>query len=231
MQRTSIISLFIEAVVFICIIIFGINYYNNQLDISDQNLNAYRSKLEQVELKNGELISVRDSYILRIQDLENQFDISKKEVRDLQRKLNSSLAYIAELKSNVRIDTIVTIKDTIIYKDKETDIRFLYNDDWLSFNGETKIMDDKPATNIFNMNMIVPLKVGLSDDYQIFVQSDNPYVNFSSIEGAVIDKSKLRPKKKRWNIGVYGGFGIHYDMPTKSFGYGPQLGIGVSVGF
>lgn len=231
MQRTSIISLFIEAVVFICIIIFGINYYNNQLDISDQNLNAYRGQLEQMELKNGELISVRDSYILRIQDLENQFDISKKEVRDLQRKLNSSLAYIAELKSNVRIDTIVTIKDTIIYKDKETDIRFIYNDDWLSFNGETKIMDDKPTTNIFNMNMNVPLKVGLSDDYQIFVQSDNPYVNFSSIEGAVIDKSKLRPKKKRWNIGVYGGFGIHYDMPTKSFGYGPQLGIGVSVGF
>lgn len=231
MQRTSIISLFIEAVVFICIIIFGINYYNNQLDISDQNLNAYRGQLEQMELKNGELISVRDSYILRIQDLENQFNISKKEVRDLQRKLNSSLAYIAELKSNVRIDTIVTVKDTIIYKDKETDIRFIYNDDWLSFNGETKIMDDKPTTNIFNMNMNVPLKVGLSDDYQIFVQSDNPYVNFSSIEGAVIDKSKLRPKKKRWNIGVYGGFGIHYDMPTKSFGYGPQLGIGVSVGF
>lgn len=231
MQRNSIISLFIEAVVFICIIIFGINYYNNQLDISDQNLNAYRGQLEQMELKNGELISVRDSYILRIQDLENQFDISKKEVRDLQRKLNSSLAYIAELKSNIRIDTIVTVKDTIIYKDKETDIRFIYNDDWLSFNGETKIMDDKPTTNIFNMNMNVPLKVGLSDDYQIFVQSDNPYVNFSSIEGAVIDKSKLRPKKKRWNIGVYGGFGIHYDMPTKSFGYGPQLGIGVSVGF
>lgn len=231
MQRTSIISLFIEAVVFICIIIFGINYYNNQLDISDQNLNAYRGQLEQMELKNGELISVRDSYILRIQDLENQFDISKKEVKDLQRKLNSSLAYIAELKSNVRIDTIVTIKDTIIYKDKETDIRFIYNDDWLSFNGETKIMDKKTATNIFNMNINVPLKVGLSDDYQIFVQSDNPYVNFSSIEGAVIDKSKLRPKKKRWNIGIYGGFGIHYDMPTKSFGYGPQLGIGVSVGF
>ena len=231
MQRTSIISLFIEAVVFICIIIFGINYYNNQLDISDQNLNAYRGQLEQMELKNGELISVRDSYILRIQDLENQFDISKKEVRDLQRKLNSSLAYIAELKSNVRIDTIVTIKDTIIYKDKETDIRFIYNDDWLSFNGETKITDKKTTTNIFNMNMNIPLKVGLSDDYQIFVQSDNPYVNFSSIEGAVIDKSKLRPKKKRWNIGIYGGFGIHYDMPTKSFGYGPQLGVGVSVGF
>lgn len=231
MQRNSIITFIIEALIFIAIIVFGIHYYNNQLDISNQNLNVYRGQLEQMELKNGELISVRDSYILRIQDLENQFDMSKKEVRDLQRKLNSSLAYIAELKSNVRIDTIVTIKDTIIYKDKETDIRFIYNDDWLSFNGETKIIDKKTTTNIFNMNMNIPLKVGLSDDYQIFVQSDNPYVNFSSIEGAVIDKSKLRPKKKRWNIGVYGGFGIHYDMPTKSFGYGPQLGAGASVSF
>lgn len=231
MQRNSIISLLIEAIIFISVIMFGINYYNNQLDISDQNLKAYKGQLEQVEMKNGELVSIRDSYILRIKDLENQFDISQKEIRDLKRKLGSSLAYISKLESSIKIDTIVTIKDTIIYKDKETDIRFMYIDDWLSFNGETILFNNESNTKLSNININIPLKVGLSDDYQIFVQSDNPYVNFSSIEGAVIDGSKFRPKKKRWNIGIYGGFGIHYDMPTKSFGYGPQLGIGASIGF
>lgn len=231
MQRNSIITLFIEAAIFIGIIMFGINYYNNQLDISDQNLKAYKGQLEQVEMKNGELVAIRDSYILKTKDLQEQFDLSQKEIRDLKRKLGSSLAYIAELESNIKIDTIVTIKDTIIYKDKETDIKFLYQDDWLSFNGETILFNNESNTKLSNININIPLKVGLSNDYQIFVQSDNPYVNFSSIEGAVIDGSKFRPKKKRWNIGIYGGFGIHYDMPTKSFGYGPQLGVGVSIGF
>lgn len=231
MQRNSIITLFIEAAIFIGIIMFGINYYNNQLDISDQNLKAYKGQLEQVEMKNGELVAIRDSYVLKTKDLQEQFDLSQKEIRDLKRKLGSSLAYIAELESNIKIDTIVTIKDTIIYKDKETDIRFLYQDDWVSFNGLTSLKNNTSSTRIFNMNMDVPLKFGISDDYQIFVQSNNPYVNFTNLEGAVIDGSKLKPKKTRFNWGFQIGFGISYDIFDKDYSIGPYGGIGAEVNF
>ena len=57
--------------------------------------------------------------------------------------------------------------------------------------------------------MEVPLKVGTTKDNKWFVTSENPYVQFTSIEGANIEKAK----PKRWVIGIQGGIG-------GIFGYG-----------
>ena len=229
-QVKTYILLIIEAIFFIGI---GWWYYTNiqrKLDISNQNLQASKTKLEQVEMKNGELLSIRDSYILNINELEDNLEISKKEIQELQRKLDSKVAYIAKIESQFRVDTIETVRDSIIYRDNDdVEIRFHYQDDWMKFDGLTKTQNK--STYIYNLSMDTPLKVGITDDYQIFVQTPNPYVTFSSIEGSVIEGSKLHPKPKRWNVGIYGGFGIHYDLPTKTFGYGPQLGVGLEWKF
>lgn len=81
--------------------------------------------------------------------------------------------------------------------------------------------------------MEVPLKVGTTKDNKWFVTSENPYVQFTSIEGANLEKAK----PKRWSFGIYGGVGA-------IFGYGISgcsadgivrtgwiLGAGGSVGF
>ena len=57
--------------------------------------------------------------------------------------------------------------------------------------------------------MDVPLKVGMSTDNKWFVTSENPYVNFTSVEGANLAPSN----KKRFTLGVHVGVG-------PSFGYG-----------
>lgn len=230
-MKNSIISLALEALLFIAIIIFGVNYYNNKIEASDHNIKVYQSQIEELELKNGELITARDSYILERNELKNVLDISNQEIKDLKRKLNSSLAYIAQLESTVRIDTIISIKDTIIYKDRETEIHFGYKDDWLQFNGFTKFSKDISTTNIYDLYINVPLKLGLTDNYQIFVQSDNPYIKFTSIEGAIIDGSKLKPKKKKVNFGIQFGVGAMYDIIDKNIAIGPYGGAGLQINF
>lgn len=227
MNKKSIFSLCIEACIFIIIISLMHSYFSRENEILNQNLIAYKTNLEEVELKNGELIAFRDSYILQINELEEQFNISKKEVKDLKRQLGSSLAYISMLESNINIDTVVTVKDSIIYIDKnEVEVRFSYSDDWLGFNGLTKMKDGYANTSIYNMNMRVPLEIGLMENYKLYVKTDNPYVELSNIEGAVIDKSILYPKQKRWSWGLQGGFGFMYDVINKDISMGFYIGIG-----
>lgn len=66
----------IEAIIFIAIIVCVYSCLSNKLDVSEQNLLAAQGKIEQVELKNGELLTARDSYIATINDLENLVDIN-----------------------------------------------------------------------------------------------------------------------------------------------------------
>ena len=126
MNKSILISI-IEFVIFLGIIVWGYNKMNNKLDVSEQNLKAYKNQAKNLELENGELIRVRDSYILEIDQLQEEFNVSKREVKDLQKKLNSSLAYISKMESNIRIDTINNVKDSIIYIDStKTNIYFKY---------------------------------------------------------------------------------------------------------
>jgi hypothetical protein len=227
----------VEAIIFIAIIAGVYGFFSNKLDISEQNVVAAYGKVEELTLKNGELIAVRDSHITTINNLENQLNITTKEAKELQRKLNSKIAYISELESQVRIDSIVTVRDSIIYVDntaKKMIASFHYDDKWMNFNGENEFTfgeNYECKTTLHNFTMRTPLVVGITNDYQIFVKSDNPYVQFTDIEGAVIDKQALRPRKKRFSWGLQFGVGAMYDVWHKQVAVGPYGGLGVELNF
>lgn len=227
-DRKSIISLIVEAVLFIGIISFGYKVMNGKLETSEQNLIAYKGQMEQLELKNGELIATRDSYILDKKNLEEALNVSKSEVKELEKKLNSSLAYIANMESQVRIDTVTIVKDSIIYDEGDiAQIHFDYDDDWFGVKGITDLTGPEITTSLYDIKMYVPIQWGMTDNYKIFVKSDNPYVSFTNLDGAVIDGSKLIPKQRKFGLSVQGGFGVNYDLLSKNLGVGPYLGLGI----
>lgn len=229
-SKKSIISLIIEAVIFLGIISFGYQTISNKLKRSEQNIIAYKNQIEQLELKNGELLSTRDSYLMDKNQLEEELDITKKEIKELEKKLGSSLAYIAKIQSEIKIDTIETIKDSIIYiNNTPQEIFFNYKDEWFSLKGTNNVF--KSTTSLYDINMIVPLTLGLTNDYKLFIRSPNPYVYFTDMDGAVINGSKLIPKEKHWSFGIHGGFGVSYDMLSKNLGVGPYMGAGISYKF
>ena len=227
----------LEAVIFLIILSCVWGYYSRELNTSEQNLKAAQGELVETKLKNGDLLVSRDSYIATINDLEQIVDLNKKEIKELQRKLDSNIAYISKIESNTRIEYVEVIKDSIIYvNDNPNDIitKFHYADEWLSLNGVNNIQIGENfnyTTTINEINMKTPLTVGLTDDYQIFVTTPNPYVNFSDINGAVIDKSKLYPKKKRFSWGLQFGVGAMYDIIHNDVAVGPYGGIGVEINF
>lgn len=237
-NKKSILWFLIEIAVFLLILTSVWGYFNNKLDDSEQNLKAAKGYITQVELKNGELLSARDSYIASINDLEELLDITKQEVKDIQRQLDSKVAYISRLESQTRIEYIEVVKDSIIYVNngntRDIIAPFHYRDEWISFNGKNEFNFEPEfdyTTSISNININTPLTVGLTNDYQIFVTSSNPYVSFTNIEGAVIDKSVLKPRKKRFSWGLQMGVGAMYDILDKNISVGPYAGVGAEFNF
>lgn len=235
-KKTIIITTIIGVFVIGISIAIG-NYYSNKIEALEQNLEAAEGSIETLTLKNGELVSIRDSYILQIDELENRLDVSTKEVKDLQKKLKSQLAYISTLKTETKIDTLVTVRDSIIYKTPELiDVKFKYNDDWISFNGTNKltfsnnILADSKV-DIYNLNIITPITLGITEDLRLFATSDNPYVTFTNMDGAILKNSPFYKKKSPWDFSLHVGFGLQYNLINKQFGIGPYGGGGISYSF
>lgn len=231
LDKKVVITSIIEAILFIFILISISQCASQKIETLDQNLLASRDRIETLTLENGNLLSERSAYILKNKELEEVLEITKEERRDIERKLNDKIAYISKIESHIKVDTL-EIVDTVIIKDSSTiDIKFNYRDKWLKFSGGTHYKNGKSNTNIFDISMDTPLKVGLTNNYTIFVESENPYLNITNIEGAVIDKSSLYPKKKRWNLSLHGGIGVHYGLFGQKVDVGPYIGAGISYNF
>ena len=234
-DKKSLLGFIIEAVILIGLLALVWGYYNNKLNDSEQNIKAMRGRVEQVELQNSQLLASRDSYIATINDLEELLNVTKKEVRAIQQQLDSKIAYISKIEQNIKVEYIEVVKDSIVYVTNNKLIAtFHYQDNWLSFNGENEFEFGDSTdykTSICNININAPLTVGLTDDYKIFITTPNPYVSFSSIEGAVLDNSIIKPKKKRFNWGIQLGVGAMYDIIKKDVAVGPYGGIGGEFNF
>ena len=233
MNNKWIIALSASCIILLTLLGIVISSKNNCIDELNQNLKASKTQIEQLELKNGELLTTRDLYISKESELKNILDITEKEVKELKKKLGSTLTYISDIQSRVEFDTIFAVKDSIIYITPQTiKNNFKYGDEWVDLRGESlmNLTDSTSQTTINKLSINVPLRTGITDNYKIFIQSDNPYVNFTSIEGAVLDKSKIN-KKQRWSHGISFGVGVQYGIVSKRFDVGPQIGYSLHFNF
>ena len=74
-------------------------HLRNQLDISNQNLHTSQSKIEQLQLENGKIVSIRDSYIVSNKELKEQLELSNKEIRTLKKRLGEKPKVITKIET------------------------------------------------------------------------------------------------------------------------------------
>ena len=232
MTKKTIFAVLAEALIFIALLVFVWNFFDDKLDISEHNYLTARGEVSELVLKNGELISSRDSYILKVGELEEQLGVSRREVKELKKRLGASVAYIAELEMQTRVDTTIIVRDSIIYKERDrVETNFDYKDKWFRLQGSHLVDGENAFTKFNTIEVYTPLQLGVTDNYKIWVKSENPYVQFTDVTGAVIDGSKFHPKKKRVTFGVQFGVGGMYDILDKDIAIGPYGGLGVNINF
>ena len=180
-----------------------------------------------IQTKNNELIYERDNFKLNYDELDKQ---SQRKIKELERELDKQIKYISELKGNINIDTLI-IKDSVYVSDDITHIIFNYSDDWFKVNGTTLLGQDT-ITTINNIYMDVPLTLGLTQDgnkSSIFVNTKNPYVTFSNIEGTDLSNTPTSFKHWRWKIQF--GFDFQYGILSKTFDNTPYIETGLEYIF
>lgn len=232
------IIMILEAIILIALLLFTWSYFANKLEISDQNLKAAKGQVEVLKLSNNELLYSRDSYMMKTKDLEEQFGISQKKVKELEKKLDSSLSYIAKLEGEVNTGEIVTVRDSIVYVTKElTTVPFHYDDKWMTIQGKNDLFYNDSTlydvkTTFDNIKLMANLTVGLTENKKFFVKTDNPYINFGTIEGAYLDNTiPTKTKKVKFSWGFQLGVGVQYGLIKKTWDVGPYAGFGVGLSF
>ena len=222
----------------IIILIMSTTCTKQKLYIADNNIKALNDTLHTYVLKNGELMYEKQGFIAEKKELEKYIGIKEKEVKEIEKKLKSALATIAKLQAQVRIDTIHTVDSVEVLPDSTYNCHFEYKDDWLALDGVTnvKLNPFNSHTIINNIGMEVPLKIGTTRDDKWFVTSENPYVQFTNIEGVNLEKAK----PKRWSFGIQGGLGLvggvglvgtqFNNINTSNTGAGWFVGAGGYIG-
>lgn len=199
----------------------------SELDRVTQNYIAANDSIQVLVLKNYELLYEKEAYILKESELSDKINITEEEIKEIKKKLDSSIDYISKIEGAVMIDTVYT-NDTVYVNKDTTIINFDYNDLWLSLNGTTKLLDNKSNTSINKLIVPLTLETGLTEDYSIFVKTDNPYVNIVGLNGAIIDESKFKPK---FHHELQVGVGFQYGLFNGKIDFGPQIGYGFIIKF
>lgn len=215
--------------VFIIIWLLGNNTAkNDNIKIYKNNIEALSNELDSFRLKNNELVVTKQNLILEKNELEEYLDISKKEIKELEKKLDSKIKYIASIEGKVTMDTVEIHDSIYIDPNGNMSLYFDYSDKWVTLAGHsTQTTFDDFYTTLDTLSMNVPLKVGLTDDRKIFVQSSNPYMNITDIKGAYVDESQLRKIINRFGLCFYLGWGVQYGVINQKFDTGPQGGFGI----
>jgi hypothetical protein len=107
--------------------------------------------------------------------------------------------------------------------------RFAYNPNTNTFGkAETEILTDE-----INFKLTQGLKTAPDGKIEMFASSNYPGFTAKSLNSVLIDP-KSHPalteftKKKKWNFGVYGGYGATANLKTNEVIVGPQVGAGIS---
>lgn len=207
-----------------------------KLDIAENNISALTDTISTYKLKNGELLYEKQGYIAEKEQLSTFIGVQESEIKELEKKLGSAVSTIAKLNQEVKVDTLKLIDSVYVYDKDEIRNDFSFSDNWLLLSGTTIYKDYKFSTTLNSLSMDVPLKIGTTKDNTWFVTTENPYVSFSSIDGASIEKSK----PKRFSLSIHAGVGLSYGygmsgatdgLVRSGWFFGPAVHIGAGVSY
>ncbi len=195
--------------------------YKNNYEVSQDSIKIY-------QLKNDELMYTHGSYILNIEELENIIGIKEDYIKDIEKKLDNNVLYISNIESQIiikdsLINSQVIERDTI---NNTVSSGFDFTNEWYSINGKVSIYDTYIESTVNSVEMNTPLTVGLTEDWRIFVNTDNPYININNISGAMLDPDKYTEKQSKIQLGIQGGYYFIYDDGIKN---GPGIGVGLNI--
>lgn len=242
-------NLIIIAIVAILALI-GYNKYmalKTDLEISNQNNVALADSLRTSKNKVKDLV-----YSKSVLVAEHQTDINKlnKELANEAKLYEGKIHELTVIISQIKSDTVF-INDTelVEFPDGSKGLGWEYSK--IYDNDNSRFLSGISTFKI-NGDMITPLNTTITKDIinfkitlglrtndglvEAFASSNYPGFETGDLSSIIINP-KTHPaltkftKQKKWNFGVYAGYGVTANLSTSVVTVGPQLGVGVMYNF
>lgn len=137
-------------------------------------------------------------------------------IKGISVKNPDNAVYVNTVVHDVQRDTCWIVNVDSVYYNKEIKKEFDFSDSWRTVQGYTYLRSDTLGTCITKNDVAASFTV-VQKDNKVYITSNNPYVEYSSIVG--ITQTKAAQKTKRWGIGPYIGFGVtHKGDVVPTFG-------------
>lgn len=214
-----------------------------------QNIFALNDSIRFYKTKNNELVYKKGALIIENESLKSLNKYLYEDIKDLKDKP------LVAIKTDIKIiqDTISVFTSSNDKKNPDGSLEKILKwefekhfdkNNYRKFSANSKIIVDTLHNLLIDSLHITKDEIGLSlvtgftengDYLEIFVKSNYPNFVPTRIDGALIEpkKSEILKKyfpNKKWNLGIYGGYGICINPQETNPLYisrGLQLGIGV----
>ena len=222
----AVLILLLGAALILCII--ALRNVRSDLRDAESNLLTSQDSLREYILRNDELLSARRIWLVNEKQLRDSLESLGLSLREIEKVLNDKIEMIADLQASLSVDTVITVRDSIIYlPDSTARSTFDIYTDWYSVSG----YHQNGYTTLQSLDVPLRLQVGLTSGNQIWVHSENPYVRVTGLSGAQLSEDDIKRKKPWISHGLQLGLGVSYGMINGHVDVGPYLGYGVTINF
>lgn len=218
----------------------------------EQNIAALQDSIRTYETKNGELVSEKMALLTDKDNLKNL----NKELSDDIKHLKDNPLVVTKFVTKIVHDTVYLepeIDSTGITFNADSTVKIIpftwgdstqFDDNNYRKIGGSYLVQVDTGLNVTTNNFLITTdEMGLSfttgiteskdDQVEIFIKSNYPGFTPTKIDGALFDPRESDVIKKyfppkRWGVGVYGGYGLYFDVQNVRVGHGINLGVGVS---
>lgn len=202
----------------------------------EQNKEAFKKEIVVQENKNGDLQHSVVAYKGRVKDLNEYSEELSEEVKNLKRRKPKIITKTEIIYKDTNITIANNVVDTIgLDKDEyrlswkyvnSDSTRFLEGSSVFSAKLDERLRIKPKYTKITRDELKLDFVVGVAENKktgfdEIFVTPKNDNVTVGSLEGAILEKSKLGI-----NLSFYVGYGLYYG--DNKFGLAPSVGISIS---
>lgn len=222
----------IKDIVFIIIIVimglFWCRSCQNKSIMQDRyehNIEALCDTITYLENENGELVASKLAFETDVNTLKSLNEELYNEISDLNvklKKLQSGTHFNGQIVYQPG-DTVYIVKHDTIQNGFEK--KFDFSNNWRLLSGSMLYQNDSLSLHFDKDIVNFDYTIGLDDDNNIHIKSDNPFVKYNEISGFTVPK----PRPKRWGLSVYVGVGV--NVGYNPFQQKTQMTLGPSVGF
>lgn len=215
-----------------------INDLEQENSVAQSNIDALNSQIETTQRKNGFLLGEKGALQAELGDLRELNSDLAEQVEDLE---NNPIT-ITEVVVETRVDTIVDIPTAGEYLGEDRfRLTWEYENsgDWgsrlLRGTNEFNILGGEELTGVqtdiladqFSLRLRTGFRETGDGRLRVYVETDYPNIDFTSIEGAIVDKDYFLQNNqsdgRNWVIGPQVGVGIGSNSKIT-----PTIGIGVT---